>query len=445
MKRSSVVPTPDEMRSDKARVARGPDGVVAAVDIRPFTRVAVCVGRVFATPEHKGVYTGQMGDPWEQWTFKRGSGGNARQGYVVTPGLPGGALDPEFADLSASPFLGDAQDREPECVYVLNYPKGRLEYWVGRRGARKGQALRLCYRYEASPFPVVYLMYGMVPRPVSANELASSATGLRILDRYGGWNKKQHRALLLHWAGTYAPTKEVANIAMFKNANNGTNTTTTTNATTNANTTNTTTTNANTTNNNNNTAPFNRRWTPQTARRDRVRANVYWSLPPHERQVSKNAAPISARRVANKMESKFLARGVHRVCAKMRNGTYNPTTITRYIREENANTTIAELSADVAFFVKHFIPNPSTNNNLQPRSNHRWYPLKLLELVWDVAEHGRTNKLAKKWTPQALQELRQHYHNDPTVSKYLAAFPNGNFDTSLKIAMRDICNRCCRS
>lgn len=421
MKRASIVSTDQETEQLSRLVTVDQEGVKAAEDIKPFTCVAVCVGRLFSAKEHGALFKGPIGDPWEQWTFVR-NGHAAQQGYVVTPGLPGGALDPHFAQRGASPFFRETPrpDLEPECVYVLNYRKGRLEYWVGRRGARKGQNLRLCYRFEKSTFPVVYIVHGQQMHPVSVNELTRSAYGLRVLERCGGWNNKQHRNLLLHWAKTYDPTKEVANDSILNRIRPG------------------------------DIKPntWDRVWNSGwAAQRNRVRANRYWSLPPGRRQVSLHAAPLVARRVADRMESAFLARGVHRVCARLRSGTYNPTTVTRLQGGHKFN--IPELRRDAELFAKHFSPHRVRHEgaSLVGPDNHRWYPLHLLNLVWDVSEHGMSPNLKGAWNADLIEGLTQFYRNDPTVSRFLRTFKKGtapNTSEAARIAMRGICDRCCK-
>lgn len=205
--RRTVVPDASE-RAEDARLVVVKDGVVKArVSIAPFTRVAVCFGRVFTAEEHRQVFAGK--DPWMQWTFVRTPQG-ARQGHVVTPGLPGGALDPLYDGVGAFPYFTEApRDTEPECVYVLNYKKGRMEYWVGRRGAFAAQTLRLCYSPpKCAEYPVMYLMYGHLYRPRSVNELAA-AQQYHVLEKMGGWNTGTSLTLFRKWAAAYDERKEV--------------------------------------------------------------------------------------------------------------------------------------------------------------------------------------------------------------------------------------------
>lgn len=220
--RTSIVPNDAEKAEDARLVTLDAGAVKARVNIPPFTRVAVCFGRVFTTKEHHDAFG--TADPWAQWTFVRTPRDGARQGHVVTPGLPGGALDPLFADLGLSPFFTDARKgTEPECVYVLNYKKGRMEYWVGRRGAMAGQTLRLFFLPENNArFPTIYLWYGHLHRPRSVNELAATKAGARpysILQSIGGWDVGTHITLFRRWAATYDESKEIVPLAHSQNVN----------------------------------------------------------------------------------------------------------------------------------------------------------------------------------------------------------------------------------
>ena len=204
-RRTVITPSAEERAEDAALVTYDGDGVRARKDILPFTRVAVCFGRVFQAKEHSSVFSPT--DPWMQWTFVRTPTG-AQQGHVITPGLPGGALDPVFDNMGAFPhFKSSPPNKEPECVYLLNYKKGRLEYWVGRRGAKAGQPLRLCFSPDkCAGFPTIYLYFGQIARPRSVHELAATAPPL--LTKFGGWTSK---ALIRKWASQYSEAREWVN------------------------------------------------------------------------------------------------------------------------------------------------------------------------------------------------------------------------------------------
>ena len=384
---------------DADRLTHGPGGATAAVNMEPFTRVAVCVGRVFSAKEHRAVFRGPIGDPWEQWTFVR-EGSKARQGYVVTPGMPGGALDPEFADLSASPHFREVPrpDQEPECVYVLNYPKGRMEYWVGRRGARAGQHLRLCFRVEASAFPVVYILYGNVARPRSANELARSPAGQRILEKCGGWTRSQHRALLQHWADTYHPSMEAADPSMFFKTTN----------------------------------------VDQSRNiRNRASANRYWSTRRSKRELTRFSAPLVARRAINRMETAYIARRVQQACDKLRTGTYRPSS--------------AQVANDLDLFARHYISkNDRSTARLDAR--HHMYPLQLLKLVYHAARGAKSNNLSKHWDENAMNTLKGFYdmnasNDNRTASSFLNSLPgilnnptnSRRYSRVAQAAMKNVC------
>lgn len=169
-----VKPTRAEQADDAKLVEHGPGGVVARQNIPPFTRVAVCFGRVLSTQDHSTLFG--SADRWQQWTFVR-KGAKALQGFVVTPARPGGSgLDPAFSELGAFPHFKPAPAcTEPECVYVLNFAHNRLEYWTGRRGARAGQPLRLSYDSDKTTFPVIYVYDSNMAKPLSVHELAVRA------------------------------------------------------------------------------------------------------------------------------------------------------------------------------------------------------------------------------------------------------------------------------
>lgn len=175
-------------------------GVFATEQWIPFQPVAVCFGRVFEKAVHEVLY-GKEGDPWEQWMMFRG-----RPGYVVTPGLPGGALDPQFAGEGAFPyFQGCPASEEPECIYVQNVQKGRMEYWLGRRGAKEGQELRLHYSPDNTRFPVIYIFAANMGVPRSVYELAARKQ-YRVLSACGWTDTSKYK----EWASKYNPKYERA-------------------------------------------------------------------------------------------------------------------------------------------------------------------------------------------------------------------------------------------
>lgn len=223
-KRRVVGPSESEAAAISRLVLPGPGaqgGVESRVDIPAFTCVAICYGRVFTDKEHEQVFQGN--DPYAQWTVesktRRPSSTNSRsvRSYlvhkrVVTPSwMPGGVIDPLFENRGLAPFFKEAPGvAEPECVYVINFPKGRMEYWVGRHGAKAGKPLRLCYNPDACAFPTVYVLYGALARPRSVNELATTAMGRRLLSSRFGWT---NQATIEGWRRQYSWTKERASIS----------------------------------------------------------------------------------------------------------------------------------------------------------------------------------------------------------------------------------------
>ena len=215
--RSSVAPSAEEVREDLKLCAKAVDGAVhASRDIRPFTRVAVCAGRVYSDKDHVRLFGDT--DAWGQWTVvkQRDKQQPIKKGFIVSPGLPGGALDPLYDNpkvYGLASFFADTQPGvEPACIYVINARKGRMEYWTGRNGALKNEKLTLCYDEEARcpKFPTVYVLYGQSSRPTSVFELAHDRTGLdpySILRRYADYDvaRPKDAASIKRWAKAYSP------------------------------------------------------------------------------------------------------------------------------------------------------------------------------------------------------------------------------------------------
>jgi hypothetical protein len=223
--RIHVKPSREEAAADNAWTAVRDSKVYADRDIPPFTRVAVCTGRLYTDMEHTRVFG--ENDAWGQWTVQkvpqRGSLHRFKieQGYIVSPGLPTGDIDPLFLDISTygcSPYFAPSLvEQETWCVQVVNAKKGRMEYWVGRRGAKAGQLLTLCYGdvRETLAFPTLYVLYGHYTRPVSVFELARFQTGLEpysILTQYLGEKvftpNGRVTKKVQEWAKHYDPMKE---------------------------------------------------------------------------------------------------------------------------------------------------------------------------------------------------------------------------------------------
>jgi hypothetical protein len=227
--RTHIKPSTEEAATDMTITAVRDSKVYAARDIPPFTRVAVCTGRLYTDKEHTRVFGED--DVWGQWTVQkvpqRGSLHRFKieQGYIVSPGLPTGDIDPLFHDISTygcSPYFAPALvEQEPWCVQVVNAKKGRMEYWVGRRGAKAGQLLTLCYGDVGATlaFPTLYVLYGHNTRPVSVLELARFRTGLEpysILTQYLGEKvftpNGRVTKKVQEWAKHYDPMKEMTPI-----------------------------------------------------------------------------------------------------------------------------------------------------------------------------------------------------------------------------------------
>ena len=234
--RSSVAPSAEEVALDMKLCRKSSRGEVKATqDIRPFTRVAVCAGRVYSDDEHTRLFGDT--DAWGQWTVVKQPDKQQpiKKGFIVSPGLPGGALDPLYDNpdvYGLASFFADTQPGvEPVCIYVINARKGRMEYWTGRNGALKNEKLTLCYDEEARcpKFPTVYVLYGQSSRPTSVFELAHNRTGLdpySILRRYADYNvaRRKDAASIKRWAKAYSPhlpTKLPAAPSHYHNNNNG--------------------------------------------------------------------------------------------------------------------------------------------------------------------------------------------------------------------------------
>ena len=213
--RHHIVPSPAELAEDLKWCTKAADAAVYAKhDIPPFTRVAVCPGRVYTDEEHARIFGDT--DAWGQWTVVRQSDGSVKKGFVVTPGLPGGALDPLYDNpkvYGLAPFFADTQPGvEPVCIYVINARKGRMEYWTGRNGALKNEKLTLCYDEEARcpKFPTVYVLYGPSLRPRSVLELAHDKTGVTpysVLRKYADYDVANpgDASVIRGWANAYNP------------------------------------------------------------------------------------------------------------------------------------------------------------------------------------------------------------------------------------------------
>lgn len=171
-----ILPTPAELRTCPAEVRGGK--VYATRDISPFTLVAPYPGKVYTHEAWARLFGGK--DKWAQHTVvKRGS--EIKQGYMVTIGKEGAknqAIDPAFFDwrvTGPAPYLGQVpKSTEPNCITVINAAKGRVEYWVGRLGATRGEELTLCYNQQRCPkVPLIYVVYSdRVTRPLSLQRLA---------------------------------------------------------------------------------------------------------------------------------------------------------------------------------------------------------------------------------------------------------------------------------
>lgn len=174
MKRSVVGPTPKDLEEDSRLYYIRQNKVYASTTIRPFTRVAVCAGRLFSRQEHIRLFgDGARADGWARSTVKR-QGKTRLPGYVVSPGLPGGALDPKFADtdmFGVAAFLTPVpgRNREPTCIEVVNVLESRKEFWVGRHGAHRDQLLTVCAEDSTCP---EYVITAHMARPVTFRELA---------------------------------------------------------------------------------------------------------------------------------------------------------------------------------------------------------------------------------------------------------------------------------
>lgn len=198
-KDSQVLPTPQEQQHDAQWVRWHPvRGVHARQDIPPFTRVAVCFGRVFSKKAHDTLFP--QGDKWSQWApFKIGN--------VVTPGKPDQTLDPRFADKGAFPFFGQCKKLvEPDIICVVNIAKQRLELWVGRKGAAKDRKLCMHFSPDDSNFPSIYVYKPSMERPVSVHYLAK--TQQYDILRECGWNIRNptHQIFIHKWASLHKPT-----------------------------------------------------------------------------------------------------------------------------------------------------------------------------------------------------------------------------------------------
>jgi len=190
----TVRPTLSEIAEMNARVTHDPHrgGVIAKTRLPPFTRVAICFGRVYTEKQHAsvfGVSRGVVRDPYAQWTFFKGVDGTWRKGYDVTPSIcvEGKArLDPAFEHMGVFPYFQQVPPgQEPEVVTVFNQKRDRMEYWVGRRGAEAGQALRMCYLDQCGPWPDVWLLAHAPGRLMSFNRLATSQAGAHALKHLG--------------------------------------------------------------------------------------------------------------------------------------------------------------------------------------------------------------------------------------------------------------------
>ena len=173
MKRPLVGPSPAELQEDGRLYYVQNDQVYAATTIMPFTRVAVCAGRLYGRKEHTKLFGA---DGWAHATAMGRPKTLGVPGYVVSPGMPGGALDPKFVDTDTygvAAFLTPVHARrgkEPVCIGVMNVQKKRKEFWVGRHGAHRDELLTVCADSSSD-----YVITAHMARPVSFRELAHKA------------------------------------------------------------------------------------------------------------------------------------------------------------------------------------------------------------------------------------------------------------------------------
>lgn len=163
---------------------------VAKVNIPPYSYVASMIGKVYKLRDWDRKF--KNGDKWADWWFKvrNSPSPHIEVGYMISPGLPDGSLDPQFAHGMAARFQ---ETGHPTCVTVINMHTGRLEYWSGRNGVKAGTPLSVdnTLYWERKEWPDMFVLYGTPPQLVSVNWLAKYNE--EAFQRYTGLNIKHHK------------------------------------------------------------------------------------------------------------------------------------------------------------------------------------------------------------------------------------------------------------
>lgn len=212
--REVIRPTPEEIQRDSKRTRVVKGEAFAANDIPPFTRVSICYGRMFKVEEHDALFKGD--DPMMQWAVKlkkqpmsdgkRVQRWYLQHGWVVTPYLPAGFIDDQYKKWGDFIYFYQAEKgQDPTCIYVINFLKGRVEYWTGLGGCRASEKLTLDYKANPSKNELIYVLYGGLYMPRSLNEMASSESGRRLLVNAFGYHK--NTKLFDKWAKMHSPWK----------------------------------------------------------------------------------------------------------------------------------------------------------------------------------------------------------------------------------------------
>lgn len=214
---------------------------LAARNLEPFTFVAVAPGRVYTNSNHETLFGVNSNSTASFYGFRRGRSRRGAPGYM-DPGynwrsaLNASKADPvrmnygfivtslnrrtrkintQFQHAAGGYIVAPKQKKQqPNCVIVINVPRSRVEYWTGPGAVAKGEVLTVSFEdpLKEKRWPILYVLYGGMKRPISVNELAFKGKE-GVLKNLAGYNSPNNVKKL---AAGYNPGEENFHAALQK-------------------------------------------------------------------------------------------------------------------------------------------------------------------------------------------------------------------------------------